>query len=410
VSIFLRVTLPLAGMNFVNQMARAVIATVGPLLALELGLSASGLGLLAALVFVTYALAQLPVGLALDLFGARRTQAVLAIVAAIGCLISSIAPDATTFGLGRLVTGIGIAAGLMGMLQANTYWYPREKVAAMTGRGVFVAALGGLAGTLPVQWLLPSIGWRGVFAGMTALAIAVALWIWLSVPDRPPGAAPRARRRLRDEVAEYGRIFRNARFLRFLPGIAMVSALNFTMMGLWAGPWLRDVGGLADEPRAAALLCLALGMTIGSLVMGQWMTAVQSRGWTGFGVPLLALAGQAAMLCVMLSRPGGGLPVLGALWFAFGFLGAGGPPGYTALAQIFPRDLAGRVSTAVNFTMLVIVVFLQNAFGWVLDLWPRGEAGGWHPDGYATALCGILLLQATAACAMLRFGQGKERA
>ncbi|MBR0647457.1 MFS transporter [Plastoroseomonas hellenica] len=406
-SIFLRVTLPLAGMNFVNQMARAVIATIGPPLALELGLSASGLGLLAAAIFVTYAMAQLPVGLALDLFGARRTQTVLASIAAIGCVISAMAPDALLLGVGRMVTGIGIAAGLMGMLQANTQWYPRERVATVTGRGVFIAALGGLSATLPVQWLLPSIGWRGAFWGIAAIASGVAIWIWNSVPDRPPGATARTPRRLWDEVAEYGRIFQHAGFLRFLPGIAMISALNFTMMGLWAGPWLRDVGGLADQPRAAALLCLALGMTLGSLMMGQWTTRMQERGWPGVTVPALALAGQAVMLGVLLTRPQGGLAVLGPVWFVFGFVGAGGPPGYAALAQVFPRELAGRVATAINFTMLLIVVFLQNAIGWVLDLWPRTAAGGWDPAGYGAAFGGMLLLHIASGCAMLRFGQGR---
>lgn len=396
-------------MNFVNQMARAVIATIGPALALELGLSASGLGLLAAAVFVTYAMAQMPVGLALDLFGARRTQTVLASIAGIGCLISAVASDALLLGLGRMVTGIGIAAGLMGMLHANTHWYPREKVAAVTGRGSFVAALGSLSATLPMQWLLPLIGWRGAFGVIAAIAFGVAAWIWISVPDRPPGAVPRTRRRLRDEVAEYGRILRHGGFLRFLPAIAMISALNFTMMGLWAGPWLRDVGGLADQPRAAALLCLALGMTLGSLAMGHWTTRMQERGWPAVTVPVLALAGQAVMLGVFLTRPQGGLPMLGALWFVFGFIGAGGPPGYAVLAQVFPRELAGRVATTINFTMLVTVVFLQNAIGWVLDLWPRTATGGWDPAGYGAAFGGMLLLHVASGCAMLRFGQGRGR-
>jgi predicted MFS family arabinose efflux permease len=409
-SIFLRVTLPLAGMNFVNQMARAVIATIGPVLALELGLSASGLGLLAAAVFVTYAMAQLPVGLALDLFGARRTQTVLASIAGIGSLMSALAPDALLLGLGRMITGIGIAAGLMGMLQANTQWYPRERVAAVTGRGSFIAALGGLSATLPVQYLLPIIGWRGAFCGIAVIAFAVALWIWFSVPDRPPGIAMRERRRLRDEVAEYGRIFRHAGFLRFLPMVAMITALSFTMMGLWAGPWLRDVGGLPDHPRATALLCLALGATLGSLVLGHWASAAQARGWPALTVPALALAGQALLLLVLMTAPGGGFGVLAPLWFAFGFAGAGGPPGYAALAQIFPRELAGRVATSVNLTMLVIVILLQNAIGWVLDLWPRMATGGWNPEGYAAAFGGILLLQAAAACATLRPGQGRKRA
>jgi nitrate/nitrite transporter NarK len=59
-----------------------VMAIVGPVLAVELGLSAIELGALAASLFAAYAAAQLPLGVALDGFGARRVQTVLMLLAA----------------------------------------------------------------------------------------------------------------------------------------------------------------------------------------------------------------------------------------------------------------------------------------------------------------------------------------
>ena len=64
----LRVTLPFAAAHFVNQAARTVMAIVGPVLAVELGLSAVELGTLAACMFAAYAVTQLPLGVALDAF------------------------------------------------------------------------------------------------------------------------------------------------------------------------------------------------------------------------------------------------------------------------------------------------------------------------------------------------------
>jgi nitrate/nitrite transporter NarK len=90
---WIQVTLPLAAVNFLNQASRAVMAVIGPLLAVEFALSASDLGLLAAALFVGYAVAQLPVGLALDLYGARRVQTVLALVAGLGFAGCALASD-----------------------------------------------------------------------------------------------------------------------------------------------------------------------------------------------------------------------------------------------------------------------------------------------------------------------------
>ncbi|MBR0657067.1 MFS transporter [Plastoroseomonas arctica] len=405
-SIILRVTLPLAGVGFLNQASRGIIATIGPLLALELGLSASQLGLLAAAVFVTYALAQMPVGLALDLFGARRTQATLAAVAGCGFLLSALAEDALTLGLGRLLTGCGVAAALMALLQATAQWFPRDRVAAMTGLGSFFSGVGALAVTLPVQWALPHIGWRGCFWALSACGFAVALWIALSVPDRPPGAVAPVRRSLASEIAEYGRIFADANFLRFLPMLAMTSGLTFTFGGLWSGPWLRDVAGLTDEPRATILLCFALGFMLGNLIVGRWVGWAQRRGWPAMVVPMVALGGQALVMLALLLSPNA-LAILAPLFIAFGFISAGGPAGYAVMGQGFPRELAGRVATAINFTMLVLTVVLQNAIGWVLDFWPRTASAGWDPAGYAVALGGILLLQCAAAGATLRRAKGE---
>lgn len=394
--VFARVTLPLAAMNFTNQASRAVVATIGPLLALELGLSASELGALAAVFFATYALAQLPIGLALDLFGARRVQAVLGVTAATGFALSAAAEGALALGVGRAVTGIGIAAGLMALLKANAQWYPRESVAAMTGAGMFIGAAGGLAATLPAQWLLPLIGWRGVFGALAALAAGIALWVWLSVPDRPPGAARPPRRRLSAELAEFGRIGGHPAFIRIVPLLIATSSFNFAYQGLWAGPWLRDVAGLAAEARAAVLFCFALGAMTGSLVAGGAASFAQRRGASAMLVPYLGMAGVAAMQFVLLLGPREPVP-LALVWFALAFCGGVGPAAYAAVGQQFSPDLAGRVGTAINASLLVLVFVLQNVIGWILDLWPRTAWGGWDPAGYAWALALTLGLQTLAA-------------
>lgn len=393
---FARITLPLAAINFLNQCNRGMVATLGPLLAIEFGLSASGLGLLAACFFAAYAAAQLPIGVALDLHGPRRVQSALALVSAAGFLLSAAAPDVWTLALGRIVCGFGLAAGLMAMLKANTQWYPKERVAAVTGAGLFLAGMGGMAATVPVQAAIPVLGWRGIMVLLAVLCVAAAAWIRLAVPDRPPGAVVPQRRSLAREIGEFGRIFRDRPFLRLLPAIMVLSALNFTFQGLWAGPWLRDVGGMADGTRALALLIYALGLVIGSLVTGQAASFAQARGFSPMFVPYLGMAGVLAAQAALVAGPSGFWPIA-AVWFLFSFCGSVGVAGYAAVGQGFPPELQGRVATAINFSMLVLVFVLQTGIGAILDLWPRTADGGWDPAGYGVALSMTFLLQLAAA-------------
>jgi len=405
--IFLRVTLPLAGLNFLNQAARAVIATIGPLLALEFSLSATELGLLSASFFASYALAQLPVGLALDMYGVGRVQRTLALVAAVGFALCALSSGVVSLAVGRFVTGIGISVGMIAMLTAHSQWVPRHRVAAMTGLGVFVASFGGLSATLPTQLLVPLMGWRGVFWIMAGIALAMSLWIALSVRD-PPGAV-RHQRKLGQSIVEFGAVFAHPNFLRYAPAIALLSGLTFTYGGLWAGPWLRDVGGYQAEMRAGLLMAYMAGMTAGSLLTGQCASYLQRRGFDAMTVPFVAMGGLWLVQILLILNPSPHPVAIGAIWFTFAFLSSAGPAGYAAVSQRFPPELAGRIGTALNFTMLVVVFFLQNAIGWILDWWPRTADDGWDPVAYGWAMGLTVVLQAVCVLWMVTAFPGDRK-
>src|SRR5687767_9445309 len=153
--LFLRMTLPLAALNLINQASRTVMAIIGPVLAAELFLSASELGLLAACMFAAYAVAQLPVGVALDVLGPRRVQAALGLVAATGFAVFALSDGLPGFALARVILGVGVSAGLIAVLKANTQWFAPVKVAHMTGIAMAVGALGSVLSTAPIEAALP---------------------------------------------------------------------------------------------------------------------------------------------------------------------------------------------------------------------------------------------------------------
>ena len=379
--LFGRVTLPLAALNFLNQASRTVMAIIGPVLAVEFALSASELGLLAACMFAAYAAAQLPVGVALDMLGTRRIQSALSLVAAAGFAIFALSDGLAGFSIARVILGIGISAGLMAILKANTQWFAPAQVAGMTGLAMAVASLGSVLTTAPVQAVLPRIGWRGVFWLLAGIAVAVSVWIYASVRDKP---GPASRRSLRDELAVMRQILGSSLFWRYGPAAATLSILNFTYLGLWAGPWLRDVAGYDGPARAQTLLFYTLAMTAGTLVSGQLASRVQARGRSALLVPGFCFAGLFAAQAGLMLQPSGA--AVTALWLLFAFFGAAGPTAYVAVGQMFPPEQMGRVSTAINTLTLGGAFFLQAAIGWILDLWPRAAAGGWDPRGYSAAL------------------------
>jgi len=397
---FVRVTLPLAFGNFINQAARTVMAIVGPLLAIEFGLSASELGLLAACTFAAYAAAQMPLGVALDRFGARPMQSALMLFTAFGFVILALAPGFDWLIIGRLVIGVGISAGLMAIIKGHTDWFEPARVANMTGIAVAIGALGAAMTTAPVQAVIPWLGWRGVFWLLAALSVGVALWIMFRVPDkpRPPGAR---RSTLSEELAISVQILRSPQFLRYGPAVSTLSMLNFAYLGLWAGPWLRDVAGQDDLTRSGLLFFYTIAMIAGNLVAGNLGSRARAAGLGPFIIPVAGALGMMVIQVALIFQPTQ-IYLVAGLWLALAFCGSAAPTGFVAMGQMFPREQTARVSTTVNTLTLAIAFLLQAMVGWILDLWPRTASGGWDPDGYSWALMVSAVMHGLAVLAMLR--------
>ncbi len=388
---FVRVTLPLAGLNWVNQAARGVMAVIGPVLAVEYGLTASQLGLLASVLFLAYCLWQLPMGVLLDVYGPRRVQTWMGLLAAAGCALFAVSDGIIGFMIARAMIGVGIAGGLMAVLKANSQFFARAEVAGVTGIAMFIAASGSLLATAPVEALLPHIGWRGAFWILVAITLAVSLWIFTSVEDKP-GQPSRGWR------AEWGvvvAIGTSGIFWKLTPLIALMSIFTFTYHGLWAGPWLRDVAGLDGHARAATLFCYAIGMMTGGLMMGQLTSRVQKRGYPPMLVPAAAAV---VMLLIQLGFVFGprDFVTVTVLWSLLALIAAAGPPGYAVIAQFFPVEQMGRVSTVINTVVLGGAFLMQSLIGWILDLWPRTASGGWDPAGYFWAMLLSMAMQVVA--------------
>jgi MFS family permease len=148
---------------FFSALLRGVTATLAPSFSVELGLNAGHLGLLSGAYFLGFAAMQLPLGSALDRFGPRRVLLAFLAVAVLGCTAFALARGFTALTVARALIGVGVSACLMAPMTA--YRHGLGPVAQLRANSwmLMTGSLGMVASTLPVQWLLPSLGWRGLF-------------------------------------------------------------------------------------------------------------------------------------------------------------------------------------------------------------------------------------------------------
>src|SRR5687767_10566457 len=109
----MKVVLPFLAGYYISYIFRAVNAVLGPTLAAEFGLTATGLGLLTGIYFFSFGLFQVPLGVLLDRFGPRRVNGSLLLLATAGALLFSFSSNFNTLLFSRALIGLGVSACLM---------------------------------------------------------------------------------------------------------------------------------------------------------------------------------------------------------------------------------------------------------------------------------------------------------
>ncbi|MBL8352545.1 MAG: MFS transporter [Burkholderiaceae bacterium] len=352
---------------FLSALLRAVTATLAPVFSTELGLAAGQLGLLGGAYFLGFALMQLPLGSALDRWGARRVLVALLAVAVGGCAAFAAAQTLNQLLLARWFIGVGVAACLMAPLTCYRHLFSVAVQLRANSWMLMTGSLGMLASTLPVQWLLPTTGWRGLFAGVSGLLLlAIGLVWWLVPADSPsPGRAGQA-------GGGYRQVFSDPAFLRLAPlGFFAYGGL-IAMQTLWIGPWLTQVAGASAGAAAQGLFGVNLAMLGAFLCWGLVMPRLIRRGWAG--ERLIALTWPAGVLCLGLIvwQAEQSSAALWTLWCVCTSVVSLSQP---AVAQALPAALAGRALSAFNLLIFAGVFTLQWGIGLAIDaLRGRGVA------------------------------------
>src|SRR3954470_8944773 len=201
---------PFAVGYFLSIFFRHVTAVISKDLTHEFALTPADLGFLTSMYLLTFAAAQLPVGVLLDRYGPRRVVAALMGFAAAGALVFALARDLTFLSLGRALIGLGVSAGLMGAIKAFSLWFP-ARLATVNGLYLAVGGLGSLGATAPAEWLADAFGWRAMFFLLGALSLAAGALVYWVVPERSPPAVGQT---LRTQVAAFRVVFSSVVFWR----------------------------------------------------------------------------------------------------------------------------------------------------------------------------------------------------
>lgn len=390
-AMLLRVFIPFALGFFLSYLFRTVNAVIAPDLARDIGVDPASLGLLTSAYFLSFAAFQLPLGVLLDRYGPRRVEATLLLFAAAGAFVFARAETFTALMIGRALIGLGVSACLMAAFKAFTLWFPPERLPLANGIQMISGGVGALAATTPVELSLQLTDWRGVFLILAGLTVAAAVCVFLIVPEK---AGTHSGETLREQLAGIRQVFTSRLFWTIAPWAIAAQAAYLSIIGLWSGPWLRDIAHYDRMAVANTLMGVALAMIAGYFSFGALAERLARRNiqpMTLAAAGMLIFIFIQCLLVLQLTRLT--LP----LWLLFGFFGTSCILPYAVLSQNFPNHLSGRANTGLNLLVFVAAFAAQWVIGLIINLWPQTLAGGYNASGYSTGFGLVLTLQIAAA-------------
>jgi sugar phosphate permease len=398
-----RVFIPFALGYFLSYLVRVVNAVIAPDLVIELGLTAADLGLLTSANFLAFAAAQLPLGILLDRFGPRRTEASLLLFAAAGAFLFATAKTIPGLIIGRALIGFGTSACLMAAFKAYIMWVPRKKIPLINGLQMTAGGLGAVTGTVPVEWVLTITDWRGLFFSFGWIAAILSLTLYLVVPQRT--GTDSIISTVRDQIGGLIQIYTSPKFWRIAPMTIASQSMFLGTQSLWSGPWLSDVAGLERDIIANYLFLIAIAMVGGFLGMGAIADRLEKANIKTITVSVAGMTiFTIIQLPIILQWTNWALPV----WMAFGFFGTAGILSYAALPQYFPSEMAGRVITGLNVFTFGGAFAAQWGMGLIINLWSSPSiGGGYSPASYQAAFAMMFVIQVAGLAWFLMFHRAK---
>ena len=344
---------------FISALLRAITATLSPLLTTEFSLTAGNLGLLAGGYFLGFASMQIPLGYLLDRHGPKKVVSSFLLIAIIGTIAFALAKSFSGLLISRILIGVGVSACLMGPLTGYRIWFADEYQQRANAWMLMVLSMGFVFSTLPVQILLPVIGWRWIF-GLIAILILIIIFLTLLF-------IPKWENEVKNHEEKSGSlsdVWNNKFFRSTIP----LGLFNYggmvAVQTLWAGPWMVRVAGYNPLESATGLFWINVTMLFAFFIFGYILPKITKLGFETIklmkiGLPISYLS----LIIIIVSGENAGA-IHFAIYLLTSIVLTLTQP---AVALSFPTSLAGKSLTSFNLLIFIGTFIMQWGIGLIID-------------------------------------------
>lgn len=329
-------------------------------LTLEFNLTAGDYGMFASCWLVSYALLQIPIGIALDKWGVRKVFSVSAFLCGMGTLITAQTESYAWLCFARLLIGAGSAPAFIGTFKISSEWFKPHLLPILVGVISGIGVLGASLAGAPMVILQESIGWRTVFYSLSITAFALSFLYSFVLRDK----------KLSSSLSLH-EIKKQVFHLITEPQIWLLGTIGFllytpvsVLADLWGPSFMRSVYGYDTIGSAIASSFIFYGNAVGSFLAG-WMFLKFTTNKQFFAC-FMTLAGL--LMSIIVWADLSNFWILCSALFALGCMVGAENLVFPLGARYAAEGFQGLSASVINFLVMVGAIVLQPGIGIIMDL------------------------------------------
>ncbi|MGC6404740.1 MAG: MFS transporter [Candidatus Comchoanobacterales bacterium] len=237
---------------------------------------------------IPYVIMQLPVGILIDRFGARRIVSLGLLMVGISQLIFVTSGHIEWMIGSRILLGIAASFAFISAIRLATIWFPPHQLGMLAG---LTQAMGMVGASVQrplfedlffgyFQWT-----WQGVFWGFSIFFMALSALAWLIIRDRSDQAKATEDKGSSSFLQQFWVVIKHPQtwFVGSFAGMLYVPLILLgEVMGkkffITTQSWVMDVGQVQAEWGAKlAILFIFWGFTVGGFIIGAWSDSMKKR-------------------------------------------------------------------------------------------------------------------------------------
>lgn len=327
-------------------------------------LTCTDFGILIGAYYWAYSILQIPCGFLADRFGTKKVIALSAICCSIGTLIFALTDQFYVALFGRVLIGIGSAAGFITSLKVAADWFSKDQFPIFASLTNVMSTLGGNFGAKPLAFLMCSYGWINVYIVLSLIGIIIAFCAFFFMKNGHIN---------QNSSVEHIKTFfiktiqnRQIWLVSFIGGVYYlpVSALA----ELWGSPYLMSVFSITNIEASLSTNLMFMGVAIGSPIFAFLATYFDSYKRLLIIVGFLSFS---FLLFITYAH----VFSLTTIWFAFFALGVaigGQILVFSIVKELVSAEISATALGFVNTLISFFGVIFQPFLGFCLDYFWNG--------------------------------------